>query len=71
MARRLESDLKFENQKQLSLYLKVFIGENDSNSSTWNKMPWQGEHPARETVIKDQLLNFDLEGEHAVKDSEK
>ena len=34
-------------------------------------MPWQGEHPARETVIKDQLLKFDLEGEHAVKDSEK
>jgi len=34
-------------------------------------MPWQGEHPARETVNLEQLLNFDLEGEHAVKDSEQ
>ena len=40
-------------------------------------MPWQGEHPARETGYSggilnlEQLLNFDLEGEHAVKDSEQ
>ena len=44
---------------------------------SFTKMPWQGEHPARETGYSggilnlEQLLNFDLEGEHAVKDSEQ
>lgn len=34
-------------------------------------MPWQGEHPAAETVNLEQLLNFDLEGEHAARDSDQ
>ena len=34
-------------------------------------MPWQGEHPATGTVNQEQLLNFDLEGEHAARDSDQ
>ena len=34
-------------------------------------MPWQGEHPATGTVNLEQLLNFDLEGEHAARDSDQ
>ena len=34
-------------------------------------MPWQGEHPATETVNLEQLLNFGLVGEHAERDSDQ